>query len=538
MGPAILGPAEANRMKNLNTILHRSLIAAFLLSGSVAAVQAQEDKLKLKVRMSADPQAEDKRQPRSLFRMGPTNLMVMRVRDEGAGVQPFDRMSPKFEIYGRDKLGVTRSQEPTLKVKAGMLFLEDLVLFGGQPIMIAARRDTIQGRVELYWQKLDPNLTRLHPPFEPLCQFDALVKGTGQVIPAGSAFRDPFFTTFSPDTNLMLVHAPVVEGTDGKVRHLMVVVDRGMDVRWKRTMDLPPNQRFEDVQLDNMGNVYLVSRLPAKVADAKKDSSSYKLDLTLVNGDGMTPCETGLKDRYIKSLRFRALDDGRIAIGGIHGGLNPKGEATLVNFIAYLPPGQAKVDITSSWMIDYDSEDAWMAKGMRVLDLLPRRDGGFFLVNEYYLQTDKPETKLALSGLRWVHGPMQVYSLDAKGEEEWSTVYRRLHVANDLRIGHPFLLVHEDQLLIFLLDSEPLAARRKSKTKEQSHLDMKQPYSAYVLFAADGSERTKAVLRSSGANDFIQGTQLFHVGKGEYYVLGSSKLGGSKLLPVKIELGQ
>ena len=109
--------------------------------------------------------------------------MVMRVRDEGPGVQPFDRMEPKFELYDRSKLGVHRTQEPVLKTRAGLLFLEDLVLFNDKPTMIAARRDTINGKVELFWQYLDPNLTRLHPPFEQVCTFDARVTGTGEVIP-------------------------------------------------------------------------------------------------------------------------------------------------------------------------------------------------------------------------------------------------------------------------------------------------------------------------------------------------------------------
>jgi hypothetical protein len=187
-------------------------------------------------------------------------------------------------------------------------------------------------------------------------------------------------------------------------------------------------------------------------------------------------------------------------------------------------------------MIAFDPDDAWMASDIRLINLLARPNGGFYLVNEYWLQTDQPHTKFALSGLRWVHGPLMAISTDKNGKEEWTSVFRRLHLSWDRRVGEVFSLVHNDQLVLFLLDSDELAARRKKNDKEQSHLEMKQPYSIYTQFSDQGEFRAKAILRASGANDFIQGTQLFQVAKSEYYVLGSSKLGGSKLLPVKIEL--
>lgn len=513
------------------------LLALATLLPAAGRLHAQTTDLKLKVRMSADSQAEDKRQPRSFFRMSDKNLMVMRVRDEGPGVQPFERMSPRFELYDRGKLGVVRQQEPVLKVRSGMVFLEDLVLLGGKPVMIAARRDTVAGFVEVYWQHLDPNLTKYHPPMERLAAFDAKVLGTGEVIKEGNAFRDPFYTALSPDTNMMLIHAPVVVGIDGRNRHLMVMVDQGMDVKWQRVVDVPATSRFQDVQVDNMGNAYLVMHEKAKVSD-RKDTTQFALRISMVNGDDVTPVETdGIgKDRHIKSLRFLPMNDGRIAVGGIHGGLDGRGNPSLSNFIAFVPPGEAKLDLLSNLKIDFDPEDAWMAKDMRLVSIIARPKGGFYLVNEYWLQTDQPHTKFALSGLRWVHGPVMAIATDKEGKEQWTSVFRRLHLSWDRRVGELFALEHNDRLVLFMLDSDELAARRKKNDKEQSHLEMKQPYSVYVQFDDKGQARAKGILRTGGANDFIQGTQLFRVAKNEYYVLGSSKLGGNKLLPVKIEL--
>jgi hypothetical protein len=161
-----------------------------------------------------------------------------------------------------------------------------------------------------------------------------------------------------------------------------------------------------------------------------------------------------------------------------------------------------------------------------------------FVLNEYYLQTDKAETKMALGNLRWVHGPIVVTSLDEKGTEQWTTTYRRLHIVWDPKVGEPLGMVHNDQLLLFVMDSDELAARRKSNDKKQGHLDMKAPYSAYAHFGKDGTHRTKPILRTSQTTDYMQSQRIFQMNKSEAYTIGTSKLGSTRLMPVKIELGE
>lgn len=525
--PILARPSDKlHRMPSIRTLSAALLLLPLLSPG-------QDDKLKLKVRISQDEQANDNRRPQVIIPVQNNNILVCRVRDEGAGVWKVDRMAPRFELYDRAKLNVVRGQEPSLKVKQGPLFLEDLVWFGNEPRMIAARRDTIAGRVEVYWQRLDPTLTRHHPPFDPLVSFDAKVTGTGKRIPDGQAHRDPLFTTVSANNQWLLVHGPAIEGTDGRRRHVFAVVDKTMTPQWTRVMDLPGDARYQDVQLDDDGNAYLLMR---RVSPASgKDTSTHHIELSRVNGDGVEVLDTGLgKERRIKSAKLHRSPKGELMLSGIHAGLTPKGDLTHTNFIGRV--GGDKLDIAHSWRLELEPEDMTIPKGIRMLDILPRGDGGWYVINEYHQETSAPDNKRALSGLRWVHGPLMVFSVDANGHETWSSVFRRLHITWDPQVGEPFPLVHKGQLLIFMLDSEPLAAKRKAKSREQSHTDMKQPYSVYAEFMKDGSERTRPVLRTGGTNDIIQGTRLWNVAPGEYYVLGAWKPGASRLTPVQIQL--
>lgn len=511
----------------------RTLLAALLLLPVLAT--AQDDKLKLKVRISQDELANDNRRPQALFPVNDKNILVSRVRDEGAGLWKVDRMAPRFELYDRAKLNVVRGQEPVLKVKQGPLFLEDVVWFGGEPRMIAARRDTIAGRVEVYWQRLDPTLTRHHPPFEPLVSFDAKVTGTGKRIADGQAHRDPLFTTVCANNELLLVHGPAIEGTDNRKRHVFAAMGSTMEPQWTRVFDVPGDARYLDVRMDNGGNAFLLMHRLSPAAG--KDTSTYHVELSVVNGDGVVPIDHGLgKERRIKSARLHLAPDGSLMLSGIHAGLNPKGEYTHTNFIGRVPVDGSNLEILHSWRLELVPEDMLIPKGIRMLDILPRGDGGWYVINEYHQETSAPDNKRALSGLRQVHGPLMVFSVDASGNETWNSVYRRLHISWDPQVGEPFPMVHKGQLLIFLLDSEPLATKRKGKNFEQSHTDMKQPYSAYAEFMSNGSERTRPVLRTGGTNDIIQGTRLWHAGPGEYYVLGAWKPGASRLTPVQIQL--
>jgi hypothetical protein len=527
-------------MKNLT--VSGLLLALLCISASIhlSAQTSTADKLKVKVRISTESAVNDKRIPADLFPVGDNAVMILRNKDGGGGMQSYTKVVPTLELYDRAKLMRTREQEPILKVPAGHLFLENVVWLGDKPVMIAARRDTVQGIVQLYWQYADANLTSAHRPFELLCAFDAKVWGTGKPVPSGSAFRDEFFTAPSQDGSKLLIHSADVVDNDGDARRLMVVVDKAMQVIWQQTLDVEEGSRNLEVQLDNSGDAIALVKRTFKPKEPKKDTTSYSIHLQRINDNGGQDIDMAVsKDRSVKSARLKALADGRMMCAAILHGTDAKGNAIHANYLGHLAAGAEQLTAISTRSFKHDTEDAVYTKGnMRPADILLRKDGGFFVINEYYLETTVADAKLGLSGLRWVHGPLVISSVDAKGAELWSSTFRRVLYTSDHIVGDALGLVYDEQLFLFMLDSEELAEKRKKDEKKFTPQDSKSMYSVYAQFDKEGKTKAKPILRSSGANDYILGSRIWKLGEREYLVLGSSKLGGSRLQPVKIELGE
>lgn len=525
-------------MRYLRTI---TLLLAGLaaLSTNIATAQATTEKLKVKVRMNPEAAVNDKRVPTSIFPVGSSSVMIVRNKEVGGGVQAFAKVAPSLELYDRAKLNKIRDKEPVLKVPAGELFLEDMVWFDGKPLMIAARRDTVQGSVEVYWQYNDPNLTSTHYPFERLCAFDAKVWGNGVPMASGTAFRDAFSTSLSPDGKKLLIHSGDVMDNDGDARRLMVAVGPGMKILWQQTLDVDDTRNLS-VVVDNSGDAIALAKRTFLPEDPRKDTTSFALHLQRINDDGVSEIDLGIgKDRVAKSALIKAMPDGRILFSALLTGVDGRGDPTNTHYLGHVVEGAAEVAPLAALTFDHNSDDASYTKeGMRPTDVLQRKDGGYFLVREYYLETSAPDTKLAMSGLRWIQGPIVVSSIDAKGNELWTNTFRRLHYNTDRVVGDALALVYDEKLLLFMIDSDELAAKRKSGDGKLTPADSKSVYSVYVIMGEEPNPRAKAVLRSSGANDYILGSNIWKLADNEYLVLGSSKLGGSRLQPVKIELGE
>ncbi len=515
------------------------IICSIILSSSLATAQTTTEKLKVKVRMNPESAVNDKRVPTSIFPVGSSSVMIVRNKEVGGGVQAFDKVAPSMELYDRAKLNKIRDKQPVLKVPAGELFLEDVVWFDDKPLMIAARRDTVQGIVELYWQYNDPNLTSAHYPFERLCAFDAKVWGNGVPMASGTAFRDAFSTSLSPDGRKLLVHSADVVDNDGDARRLMVAVGPGMKILWQQTLEVDDTRNLS-VVMDNGGDAIALVKRTFTPKDPRKDTTSFSLHVQRINDNGVSDIDMGIgKDRAAKSALLKAMPDGRVLILALVEGVDAKGAPTNTHFLGHVAEGTAEVTPLAMLPFKHNGDDAaYTNEGMRPTDILQRKDGGYFLIREYYLETSAPDTKLAMSGLRWIQGPIVVSSIDAKGNELWTNTFRRLHYNDDRVVGDALALVYDEKLLLFMIDSEELADKRKANDTKLAPKDSKSVYSVYVIMGEEPNPRAKAVLRSSGANDYILGSNIWKLADNEYLVLGSSKLGGSRLQPVKIELGE
>jgi hypothetical protein len=397
------------------------------------------------------------------------------------------------------------------------------------------RRDTINGGTELYWQRMDPTLTKPHERFEPLCVFDTRTYGTGRKIGNGNGHFDAFHTTRSADGSKLLVYAPAVTNADGEVHRPMVMLGPGMEVIWKQTLPADPEARFQEIVADNSGTAFFTERLPFKPEAGSKDTTTHRIRLLQVNDDGAAEIAPGLpKGKQVKSAVLRRGAKGEVLIAGLFGGLDAKEKPMLGEFLGRLEAGKETVQDLVQQPITIDPDDALpTARGFRMIDVLPKGDGGHFLVKEFFQETDKPDMKTAMTGLRWIHGPVVATLLDAKGKQVWSTTFHRLIYSTEKAVGNVLCTVYNNQLVLFLIDSGELAAKRKAGDKKLLHTDLKTPETSYVHFDDAGAYKAKGVMR----DEFLIGDRLWRIGANEYLGLSSQKLNGKHPQLAKIDFG-
>ncbi|MEZ4807255.1 MAG: hypothetical protein R2815_07235 [Flavobacteriales bacterium] len=521
----------------ITTFPFRSLpVIASILLGLCA--HGQVAPLKAKAKIAPDPDGNEKRFIGTMFAASDRTLLVSRVEELGSGVFSYEKSAATLEVYDRAKLNLLRTQDPVMQFNGVPLFFETIVKLGEDPVMIGSRRDTVVGSTQLYWQKADANLTYPHRPFERLCIFDTRTYGDGQKIADGHGHRDVFHTSYSPDSSMVLLYSPAVRNVNGDTHRPMVLVDRNMRLVWKQTVEMPDGSSFSTVQVDHLGNAYMLDREGMAVKDMKKDTSSFRLVMRRVNEKGVTECDLGLgKERFLKTASLTGLRDSTLILAGMYTGMSGKEEPTMGDVLGRIPAGADKMEVINSATYSMDSDDAVPTKGqMRVLDVLPHGKDGYFVVREFHQETSAVDSKTSMSGLRWIHGPLVVSDLDAKGEERWTSTFRRLIYDKDPMVGEAFCLEYKGQLMLLLVDSEEQVEKRKSGEKKLTHMDLKSPFSTSVPFNADGTYKAKNILRTSGANDFIVGRELYRLGPSEYYATGSHKLSGSRMLPVRIDI--
>lgn len=506
------------------------LPAALLLLTSTLAMAQPAPRLKVKARLSPEPAVKDPRIPTNLLPASDRTLMILRNKEGGAEVQSLNKATPTLELYDRTKLARIREQEPVLKVPAGPIFLEDLVLFGGRPIMVASRRDTVQGIVEVYWQTIDPTLTKRHAPFERLTAFDARVWGTGAVLKAGTAYRDEFFTALAPDGKHMVIYSGDVVDGDGDRRRLVVVVDTLMRPVWQQNVVLDRGISWTDVQVDNGGTVVVVTR---------KAPPAQGVKLLLLDDDGQDDLEPETEGDLLSSVLLKPVADGRLLCAALLSTNKAKAH-THVLWELDATAGTFK-KVASAPITHEGGHEGYTQGAMRSMDILLRDKGGYFLVAEYFLEAEAANTKVGMNGPHRVHGPLQVHCLDAKGAQEWKGTVLRLHYTRDPQVGPALPTVFEDEFYVFMLDSEELAtfrkelARGKAERTLMNHTDMKTIGSVYAWFEPGAVMRTKSVLSTGDASGYVLGQRIYNFGPGECYFLGADKLSGNRFQPVKVE---
>jgi hypothetical protein len=539
-------------MKILRYALMAVLITAFLPS---LHAQSGAEKVKVKVRISSDDDAKAKLRPVGMLRSGPNQIMMMRSGE--FDVRAFGTLKTTLDLYDRTKLTYIRSQEPGSKSTNGdEVKVDALVYFAGKPMLIG--HSTTDNGVTVHYQAQDPALTKLSRNYEPLLTWATKAKDKKpMVVAAGSALRQPYFVTISQDSSHMLVASPEIRSKEtGEAIYLLAVVGKDLSVKWQHTAQVNVKAKkssIEDLEVDNQGNAYFVVKNELEREETKGSKNKHELKLFVATSEGVQETPVKLNGgNFPTSATLQHTDDDRVVCAGVYGTETEKKNKKLGNFVVVFKAGSTEqantvlIPFTGTGLEGEadDGEDTKaeakdkdrMDYNTDVIAVIARSDGSFFLVNEVFyisIVTDSQGRQTT----RYVHGPVQVRCLEKDGKERWSTIFRRWVSSGSYIVGRVFCAEFEDQLFLFMLDSEEMAERRKAGDKISSK-HIKNPYSAYVAFDDKGGFKIKPVLRSDKNEDYISGWELVRTGPNEYFALGTEKIFGGRFLPVKIEFSK
>lgn len=538
---------------NKNTFLRAALSATLLFSAAATChAQAGDDKVKVRVRISADDDAKAKLRAMNMVRS--TNNHIMMLRSGEFDVRAFGTLKTSLDLYDRNKLTYVRSQEPVTKATNGDdVKVDALVMFAGKPMLIGHASN--ENATTVYFQAQDPALTRFMRGYEPLVTFGTEVKERRPfMVSAGGALRQPYKVKVSRDSSYLMVASPEIRDKESRSAiYLMAVIDKQMNVLWQQVVDVnsaAKSSSMEAAEVDDEGNVYFVVKNELPSAETKGSNNKHELKVFVANSDGVQESVIKLPgDAYPTSAMLQQTEES-VVCAGVYGSEEEKRTKRLGNFVAVLEVGNAQAENTvvipfNGTGLEGESDEgdetkattkdkARMEYNTDVIAVLPRKDGSFFLVNEVFYISSYYDTQAKREVTRYVHGPVQVRLLEQDGTERWSTIFRRWLSSLSPVVGPVFCAEFNDQLFLFLLDSEEMAERRKAGDRISSR-HIKNPYSATVSFDAKGGYKIKPVLRGEKGEDFISGWEMVRTGPNEYFALGTEKIFGGRFLPVKIE---
>ncbi|MBL7938915.1 MAG: hypothetical protein JNL43_06100 [Flavobacteriales bacterium] len=522
----------------------RSASFLFALVLSSVALNAQGDRTRIRVRMGMEGEGDARLAPIGLVKTAANSLLMQRQEVEVDGV-----VKGRLDLYDRAKLGFLRTQPPVEKLTNGRKVVPDrVIVFAGRTMMLA--RDHGADATSLYYQVLEPNITKMPPPHEVLCSWPVALPSATRAEPASFNYH------YSPDSSLLLLRSPMVP-MHGGYKAMLGLIGKDMQVRWQQAVtggEKSIRSMVLDAELDTSGTAYvLVSDRSARaeVADGKPTVS---ITLHRIGKDSASVVAVPLsREQFLTHAILGQLPDGRLALCGVYAKIEADKVHTEGDMIAVIAPDGT---IGEPMLIPHPEEgglnaegepqpvqgqkftekdtERWMT-GIRMIDVMPRKDGGFFLVKELYFMETYFDLKDKRTMDRYIHGPVQATAVDKSGNAQWNSLFRRWYQSASPTLGNVMCGSFSDELFLFLMDSEEMAGLRRTGGKMAPGL-MDGPYSAHVSFDAKGVSKAKPVLKGTGEAGYICGQQLYRIGPGEYYTFGSEKPDGGRYLPVRIDL--
>lgn len=501
-------------------MIARVLLALALLA-TVPGLGQATDKMKVKVKQSTDPKATVKNtRPWTVVPSGPNSAIVWR---RSYGTTLLAAVS-QLEAYSTDKATFLGSQETVNKVDGQDLITEELVHFGGKPMLIGTTREPKAGRVTVYSTVLDPTLSKAAQPVR-VCDMKGLeVKGLGSVWLQGNRAASRFNVMQSRDSSyLAIVSPPLTDGKSARLYYSVLVLDRSLSPAWQGTMELdaePGPFSKRSMVVDSKGTVHIsMACLPGAAGSEREKNAPSVLRVYSANAAGTVAIEVPSEGSNTYKTRLTELADGSVMVIATYG-------AKLNTIDGFLCGRVSKGRSEDIKRIAINS--GYDVRNYHILDVLARTDGGVYTVFEVFQGLESDEFANPS------FGDLRVVSLDAKGQQEWTNLFPTTTVYEDPAVGDRRPVLHKDKLYIFMVDSEKLAEKRKAG-KEQGRGDMKDPYPIYLSYdRSTGDPSIKTILKSDKGQDYLC-SHVHSVGGNRYMTFTMSGLLGGKNSPATVE---
>ncbi|MCB0767828.1 MAG: hypothetical protein KDB95_11530 [Flavobacteriales bacterium] len=521
------------------------LLFVFLVT---TGLSAQDERTKIKVRMSSDADASDKLIASRLIRTHDNSIVVLKAKATGVSLMmiPIVDLEYRLDLYTMDKIELVRSIEPNLRSSVGQTALEDIVMFGGKPLLIGSQRLKDEKRFRLLWQEFDPRLTRNNAPLQEFASIDYAKSTKGFPFMGAEAAPFGFMTKLSPDSTKMLIYSPEMSTEDKQAVHFFMVVNERMETLWEHFVVSEvkgTRSALLDVEVTNDGTATAWVKNKFGNRDVKKGVIDFESRIHRMGPDGHSENTFKMDGaHYPVDVDLLGLEDGSMVCAGVYGSLDEKKDKTPGSFIAVWEAKGDRFEQRGHFEFPtFGKNNDKLYEEMVVADLLRGTDGRFHLVTEVsysYQSTVSSGTGGSRTVTKYVNGDMIAHSFDTKGNLEWMSTLPRYINTTAYYLGNSQAVLFDDQLHILFIDDENNIERRKKGERLEKGIDAKDCRSMIVSFDDAGKYRTKIVLVSDKNADYLAGTGVFQVDKGTFFTYGQRKLGSSKLVPVKVEFSK
>lgn len=508
----------------MRTPLPLRLLAFSFFIASFTGYSQTPEKVKVKVKQSTDKNAEVKNLAAwDVIASGSNSVMVFR-KQQGTSLLP---SITRLDAYSKDKLMALGSQEPVKKVDGNDLLMEALVYFAGKPMTIGTVRAPKSGQVTVFATEVDPSLARPAGTPMQLCVLEGLkVKGAGSPWIQGNNFYTKFLVRVSGDSSHMAVFSPELRDPDsGMAAYAIAVFDKELKTVWQGNVEVMAGAKeswLSSALVDNKGVVHVAISANKPDPSSKNGNMFRELNVTSADGTGAStikvPLDAGMPFYRAELVQ---LADGTTLFTGTFGARSNSIEGFICGRVA---KGSSTLDQVQRYAIDNEG----VTQSFDIIGVMPRSDGGYYIASEVYRGLDFD------TYTRSIYGDVVVLSIDGAGKQEWKSVFRNQSAYENPGISGRRPVVYNDQLFLFMVDTEKLSAKRKSG-KEMVRGDMGDPYHVYVAFdPTNGETRVKTILKSEKDIDFIA-DDIVRVGPNTWFSLTLEGMMGGRYNPVTIE---